>query len=150
MLLSDDYMLAAVEEFTWRTCRSSPEIRFLLAHKCQGSLDFCVSELSRRGTPAGLQSISWEEETCSFAALINSFFPRSFSLLVLSAALPISSRWYVFLLQLLFTIFRCFQIWPHSPRTAQISQGGSLVWTRMEKQTFVGFVFALLRFFLTN
>lgn len=67
-------MLAAVEGFTWRTYRSSPEIRFPLAHKCQGSLDFSPSELGRRGTPAGLLSISREEEKCGFTTPINSFF----------------------------------------------------------------------------
>lgn len=33
------------------------EIRFLLAHKCQGSLHFSACELGHRGAAAGLQSI---------------------------------------------------------------------------------------------
>lgn len=46
--------LAADGEFTWRTRRSSPEIRVLLAHKCQKSPRFSASELGRRGTPAAI------------------------------------------------------------------------------------------------
>lgn len=54
--------------FTWRTYRSSPQITFLLA------LRSSASELCRRAAAAALQSISWEEETCSSTALIISFF----------------------------------------------------------------------------
>lgn len=59
--------LAADGEFTRRTRRSSPEIRFLLAHKCQKSPRFSASELGRRGTPAALQPISRREEERGFA-----------------------------------------------------------------------------------
>lgn len=65
--------------------------KILLAHKCQGSLDFSASEPRRRGTLAGLLLISRKEERCGFATLIDAFF---FScLLLLSFASPIISFW---------------------------------------------------------
>lgn len=63
----------------WRTYRSSPMIRFLLAHKCQRRLHLSASELCHGGAAAGLQSISREEETCSSTALINSSLLRCFT-----------------------------------------------------------------------
>lgn len=55
--LSDDHMMQQWKSSHGGHIFSSAEIRFLLAHKCQGSLHFSARELCRRGTPAALQSI---------------------------------------------------------------------------------------------
>lgn len=94
--------LAADGEFTWRTRRSSPEIRYLLAHKCQKSPRFSASELGRRGTPAALQSISRRAEERGFAihtTLSSSSAPAAVSSATLSRCLVRQLLTVLFLLQ---------------------------------------------------
>lgn len=92
--------LAADGEFTWRTRRSSAEIRFLLAQKCQKSPRFCLNSAAEE-TPAALQSISRRAEERGFAihTTLSSSSPAAVSSATLSHRLGRQLLAVLFLLQ---------------------------------------------------